>query len=125
MAALLVLQIALGIGAWWLLRPYDGIARAVTLPAALIRTGHQANAGLLLASAVVLAIRAFGQLAGEARPARLGRDPGARFGGSRVKTAVTLAPPVIAGPARSRPGRPLDLRGRISASVALTKPGSP
>ncbi|WP_435006898.1 COX15/CtaA family protein [Tundrisphaera lichenicola] len=62
---LLVLQIALGIGAWWLLRPYDGIARVVTLPAALIRTGHQANAGLLLASAVVLALRVFGQLAGE------------------------------------------------------------
>jgi heme a synthase len=65
MAVLLTLQILLGVGAWWLLRPYDGIARAVTLPAALIRTGHQANAGLLLASAVVLAIRAFGQLAGE------------------------------------------------------------
>ena len=65
MAVLLTLQIILGVGAWWLLRPYDGIARAVTLPAALIRTGHQANAGLLLASAVVLAMRAFGQLAGE------------------------------------------------------------
>ena len=65
MAVLLALQIILGVGAWWLLRPYDGIARAVTLPAALIRTGHQANAGLLLASAVVLAMRAFGQLAGE------------------------------------------------------------
>ena len=72
---LLILQIALGIGAWWLLRPYDGIARPVTLLAALIRTGHQANAGLVLASAVVLTLRAFGQLAGpldETRPAGLG-----------------------------------------------------
>ncbi len=60
----LVLQIVLGIGAWWLLRPYDGIAHPVTLLAALVRTGHQANAGLLLASAVVLTLRAFGQLAG-------------------------------------------------------------
>ena len=64
MGLLLILQIALGIGAWWLLRPYDGVARPVTLLAALVRTGHQANAGLLLASAVVLTLRAFGQLAG-------------------------------------------------------------
>ena len=60
----LVLQILLGIGAWWLLRPYDGIARPVTLLAALVRTGHQANAALLLASAVVLTLRSFGQLTG-------------------------------------------------------------
>lgn len=72
LALLLALQIALGVGAWWLLRPYDGIARAVTLPAALIRTGHQANAGLLLASAVVLTIRAFGQLT-------VGPGPGGSF----------------------------------------------
>lgn len=77
MGVLLVLQIALGVGAWWLLRPYDGIARAVTLPAALIRTGHQANAGLLLASAVVLAIRAFGQLAGKTG-SRDSADPSVR-----------------------------------------------
>jgi len=68
MAVLLIVQIGLGLGAWWLLRPYDGIARAVTLPAALIRTGHQANAGLLLASAVVLAVRSFGQLVGKPDP---------------------------------------------------------
>ncbi len=61
---LLILQFALGIGAWWLLRPYDGVSRPVTLLAALVRTGHQANAGLVLASAVVLTLRAFGQLAG-------------------------------------------------------------
>jgi heme a synthase len=60
----LLLQIVLGIGAWWLLRPYDGIAHPVTLLAALIRTSHQANAGLLLASAVVLTLRAFGQFTG-------------------------------------------------------------
>ena len=76
LGVLLILQIALGIGAWWLLRPYDGIARPVTLLAALIRTGHQANAGLVLASVVVLTLRAFGQLAGVAgrptSPAGLG-----------------------------------------------------
>jgi cytochrome c oxidase assembly protein subunit 15 len=77
MAVLLTLQILLGVGAWWLLRPYDGIARSVTTPAALIRTGHQANAGLLLASAVVLAMRAVGQLAGEPG-SRNSADPSAR-----------------------------------------------
>ena len=64
LGGLLVLQIALGLGAWWLLRPYDGIARPVTLVAALIRTSHQANAGLVLAAVVVLSLRSFGQLAG-------------------------------------------------------------
>jgi cytochrome c oxidase assembly protein subunit 15 len=60
----LILQIGLGIGAWLLLRPYDGVARPVTLFAALVRTGHQANAALVLASAVVLTLRSFGQLVG-------------------------------------------------------------
>jgi hypothetical protein len=64
----LILQILLGIGAWWLLRPYDGISRPVTLFAALIRTGHQSNAALLLASVVVLTLRAFGQLVGKSDP---------------------------------------------------------
>ena len=76
LGVLLILQIALGVGAWWLLRPYDGIARPVTLLAALIRTGHQANAGLVLASVVVLTLRAFGQFTGIAgrptSPAGLG-----------------------------------------------------
>jgi len=68
MAAALALQIGLGIAAWWMLRPYDGTARAVTLFAALIRTGHQANAGLLIGSTVVLTLRSFGQYAGLDRP---------------------------------------------------------
>ena len=72
LGVLLILQIALGVGAWWLLRPYDGIARPVTLVAALVRTGHQANAGLVLASVVVLTLRSFGQLAG--RPKGAGPD---------------------------------------------------
>ncbi len=63
LATTLALQVALGVAAWWLLRPYDGIARPVTLFQALIRTGHQANAGLLLASTMVLTLRACGQLA--------------------------------------------------------------
>jgi len=71
MAVALGLQIVLGVAAWWMLRPYDGTAKTVTLFQALIRTGHQANAGLLIGSAVVLTFRSFGQfagLAGRARP---------------------------------------------------------
>ncbi|WP_435016529.1 COX15/CtaA family protein [Tundrisphaera sp. TA3] len=63
MGLLLILQVALGIGAWWMLRPYDGNLRPVTMFQALIRTGHQANAALLLAAAVVMTMRAFGQIA--------------------------------------------------------------
>ena len=77
LGVLIALQVALGLGAWWMLRPFDGMARSVTMFQALVRTGHQANGALLLAAAVVLTMRAFGQLArpdldGEtvARPAR-------------------------------------------------------
>ncbi|HEY2155955.1 MAG TPA: COX15/CtaA family protein [Isosphaeraceae bacterium] len=64
------LQLVLGIAAWWMLRPFDGIARGVSTAQALIRTGHQANAALLLGAAVVLVIRVYGRAAGvpEARP---------------------------------------------------------
>jgi cytochrome c oxidase assembly protein subunit 15 len=46
-----------------MLRPFDGIPRAVTGPQALVRTGHLANGALLLASAVVLTLRSFRHLA--------------------------------------------------------------
>jgi cytochrome c oxidase assembly protein subunit 15 len=58
------IQLVLGIAAWWMLRPFDGIARGVSTSQALIRTGHQANAALLLGAAVVLVVRAFGHAAG-------------------------------------------------------------
>ncbi len=62
MALAVTLQVALGIGAWWLLRPFDGLPRAVTFAQALIRTGHQTNAALLLGASVVLALRSFRHL---------------------------------------------------------------
>jgi cytochrome c oxidase assembly protein subunit 15 len=67
----LALQLVLGIAAWWTLRPFDGIARAVTTTQALIRTGHQANAALLLGAATVLVVRLYGWAAGvpEVEPA--------------------------------------------------------
>ncbi len=65
------IQLVLGIAAWWILRPFDGIARGVSTAQALIRTGHQANAALFLCAAVVLVVRAFGHAAGvpEGKPA--------------------------------------------------------
>ncbi len=60
----LAIQVSLGIAAWWVLRPFDGTPHSVTTAQALIRTGHQANAALLLGSAVVLALRVFGRAAG-------------------------------------------------------------
>lgn len=62
MAVIVSLQVALGIVSWWLLRPFDGIPRFVTFYQAVIRTGHQTNGALLLASAVVLTLRAFRHL---------------------------------------------------------------
>ena len=59
LAVALGLQITLGIAAWWLLRPFDGSSHTVTFFSAMVRTGHQANAGLLIAATVVLTLRAF------------------------------------------------------------------
>ena len=52
-------QVALGIAAWWLLRPFDGVPRPVTVLQALVRTGHVGNGALLLAAAMVLTLRAY------------------------------------------------------------------
>ena len=60
----LAVQLALGIAAWWLLRPFDGIAHPIDTAQALVRTGHQANASLLLAAALVLNLRLLGRAAG-------------------------------------------------------------
>jgi cytochrome c oxidase assembly protein subunit 15 len=58
LGGLVTLQVALGVAAWWLLRPFDGLPHAVTNAQALVRTGHQANAALVLAATVVLSLRA-------------------------------------------------------------------
>jgi cytochrome c oxidase assembly protein subunit 15 len=73
LAALVTVQVALGVAAWWLLRPFDGVAREVTTTQALIRTAHQANAALLLAASVVLTMRALRHL-GADKPVSLVHD---------------------------------------------------
>jgi cytochrome c oxidase assembly protein subunit 15 len=62
------LQIALGLISFFYLLPYDGTPRPVGFYQAVIRTGHQTNGALLLASAVVLALRSLRHL----RPAMAG-----------------------------------------------------
>jgi cytochrome c oxidase assembly protein subunit 15 len=51
------LQIVLGLISFVYLLPFDGTPRPVGFYQAVIRTGHQTNGALLLASAVVLALR--------------------------------------------------------------------
>jgi heme a synthase len=70
MALIVSVQMLLGVAAWWMLRPFDGIPRAVTTAQALIRTGHLANGALLLAASVILTLRAFRHLVSP-RDARL------------------------------------------------------
>ncbi len=57
----LTLQLLLGVASWWVLRPFDGTPKSVTSADAFIRTGHQANAALLLAGAVIALLRVIRQ----------------------------------------------------------------
>ncbi len=58
---LAAVQVVLGVGNWWTHPPFDGLARPADLSRlqALIRLGHQGLGALLLAAAVVLALRSF------------------------------------------------------------------
>ncbi len=58
MGAILLIQMTLGLLAFWILLPFDGTVSPVQTAQAMIRTGHQANGALLLATGVVLALRA-------------------------------------------------------------------
>ncbi len=57
------LQVLLGLLALWLMLPLGGNPRMPTLWQAMLRTGHQTNGALLLASGVVLALTAHRRLA--------------------------------------------------------------
>lgn len=76
MALAVTVQVVLGVAAWWMLRPFDGTPRTVSIVQAMVRTGHQANGALLLASAVILTLRAFRHLAPTSLVAR--SSPAAR-----------------------------------------------
>ena len=56
------LQVLLGIGAWWLLRPFDGIPRPVSRIQAIFRSGHVVNGALLLGACMLVTLRAFRHL---------------------------------------------------------------
>jgi heme a synthase len=66
MAVAVTLQIALGIAAWWVLRPFDGIPRYVTRIQAIFRSGHVVNGAVLLGASLAVTLRAFRHLASPA-----------------------------------------------------------
>jgi cytochrome c oxidase assembly protein subunit 15 len=57
------LQVVLGLMASVYVLPFDGMPRAVEFYGAVLRTGHQTTAALVLAASLVLALRAFRKLA--------------------------------------------------------------
>lgn len=57
--AAIAAQVGLGVSAWWMLRPFDGIARPVSTWQAVARTGHQGTGALVLGAAVSLALWAW------------------------------------------------------------------
>jgi cytochrome c oxidase assembly protein subunit 15 len=81
LAALTVLQVALGVANWWTHPPFDGVPRPreLTPGVAAVRLGHQGLGALVLAASVVLALRAFRHLASPApEGAGLAANPPAR-----------------------------------------------
>jgi heme a synthase len=64
LVAAVTAQVLLGVDSLFLLWPLDGTARPVASLQAIIRTGHQTNAAILFAAAVVLTLRSYRHLAG-------------------------------------------------------------
>ncbi len=62
MTGSLVVQILLGVVAWWMLRPFDGVARSVTSAQANVRILHQGVGAIVLAATLVFTLRAFRSL---------------------------------------------------------------
>lgn len=85
MIASVVGQLLLGGLAWWLLRPFDGIARPVLPGQAAVRIAHQGIGAILLASSVILTLRSFRRLG-------LAPRPGTELDPSPVAVARDLEP---------------------------------
>jgi cytochrome c oxidase assembly protein subunit 15 len=80
MLASVACQLALGGLAWWMLQPFDGIARPVNDVQNLVRNLHLINGAILLAATTVLALRAARHTHAAATPAspanhRIGAEP--------------------------------------------------
>ena len=76
------LQVVLGLAAFVMLLPLDGMPHAVGFYQAVTRTGHQTNGALLLAASVVLGLRALhhlrpanGEVASPQRATGFGEGP--------------------------------------------------
>jgi len=55
----LVVQVLLGIVAWWMLRPFDGIPRGVSSPQANVRILHQGVGAIVLAATLIFTLRSY------------------------------------------------------------------
>ena len=129
LAAGAVIQVVLGIVSLVYLLPWGGIPRPVEFYQALIRTGHQTNAALVLASSVVLALARLPHTCGLS-PGTASGSPshnGLRHqidagepGGCRLKTAVSFGQPGLAAP--STAAFLEAAAGKLAAYVSLTKP---
>jgi cytochrome c oxidase assembly protein subunit 15 len=68
LAATATLQILLGAAALLALLPWDGTPRPVSSYQGIVRTGHQTNSAILLATSIIVTVRAFRHLAGLVTP---------------------------------------------------------
>ena len=88
-AIVATLQVVLGLLALWKMLPLGGNPRPTQLWEAIARTAHQTNGALLLAAAVVLALRAFGHLGAAAVVAT--PDPGQGASGTTPWVAEAVS----------------------------------
>ncbi len=79
MLVLIHLQLVLGVLAWWLLRPFDGVPRDVWPAQAAIRVAHHGLGALLLAAVIVITVRSFRHLSRVKREQPVPVTAGARL----------------------------------------------
>jgi cytochrome c oxidase assembly protein subunit 15 len=85
LGALVLVQFALGIIVFFCLAPFDGNPKPVSFYQAMVRTAHQTNGALLLASAIVVTLRTLRHLEGKESRAKWDRA------GELVRTAEPTA----------------------------------
>ncbi len=114
-----MLQVVLGVASWWMLRPFDGIPRTVTIIQAMVRTGHQANGAFAPCRIVGFDVPSIPAPGPSGRRAEPVEPVCSWFGGSRLKPAVSL---VRQGLAESSAETAMaDVQSRLAAYATLAK----
>jgi cytochrome c oxidase assembly protein subunit 15 len=83
-------QVLLGLMASYYVLPLDGIPRPVEFYEAVLRTGHQTTASLVLAASVVLALRAFRHLASQPGGVPVSSSLSSATGASKVTGSLEV-----------------------------------